>query len=59
MYNTEQAPRVSQSLIKFLRQHFPKRSYEPSMSQAEIMHEEGKQAMIDVLERIAEDQSKK
>jgi hypothetical protein len=29
------------------------------MSQAEIMHEEGKQAMIDVLERIAEDQSKK
>jgi hypothetical protein len=58
MYNTEQAPRVSQALIKWLRQHFPKRSYEPSMSNAEIMHEEGKQAMIDVLERISEDQRK-
>lgn len=58
MYNTEQAPRVSQALVKFLRQHFPKRSYEPSMSNAEIMFEEGKQAMIDVLERISEDQRK-
>jgi hypothetical protein len=58
MYNTEQAPRVSQALIKWLRQHFPKRSYEPSMSNAEIMHEEGRQAMIDVLERISEDQRK-
>lgn len=59
MYDPEQSPRVPQALIKFLRQHFPKRSYEPSMSQAEIMHEEGKQAMIDILERISEDQTNK
>lgn len=59
MYNPDKAPRISPELVKWLKENFPKKSYDPNTAHQRIMYEEGIQEMLNILERISEDQSNK
>lgn len=50
-------PYVDPLLVEWLKANFPKRSYTPADEVSQIMFEEGKQNLIDILARLVEDQT--
>ena len=54
---TDLPPYIDPLLVEWLRNNFPKRSYTPADEMQHIMFEEGKQNLIDILARLAEDQA--
>lgn len=55
----ESFPRVTKTLLEALKEFFPKKNYSPDDTSNFIFHEEGKQFVINFLEKIKEEQEYK